>query len=95
MDDLINRMLDHPLVALPAVYLTGVMSDVDFSLGMALLVMACVSGHWLIRLITNRYYWNNGTPPAGTCNRSRQTNRPVGLKSLAVNGARERDIRVQ
>ena len=78
MDDLFNRMLYHPLVALPAVYLTSVMSDVDFSLGRALLMVACVSGHWLIRSIINRNYGNNGMPPAGTCNRSRQMTRPVG-----------------
>ncbi len=48
MDDLINRTVHHPAIAHPAIYLTEIMSRVDWSIGAAIGVLI---GAWLIQLV--------------------------------------------
>jgi hypothetical protein len=39
MDELISRAIYHPAIAHPTIYLTGVMSSVDWSIGSTIVVL--------------------------------------------------------
>lgn len=51
MEDLINRAIYHPFVALPMFYLTDLMCDVDCSLAVAALVIASTFVFRLSRIL--------------------------------------------
>ena len=55
MEDLISRAIYHPLVALPAFYLTDLMCNVDYSLVSAFLVLASGLTFRLARLLSRGY----------------------------------------
>jgi hypothetical protein len=51
MDDLINRTVYHPAIAHPAIYLTEIMSRVDWSIGAAIVVLLGALSVQLLRML--------------------------------------------
>jgi hypothetical protein len=58
MESLINRVIYHPLVALPMFYLTDLMCNLDSSLAAALLVIASTVALGLARMLEKRLRGN-------------------------------------
>jgi hypothetical protein len=51
MDDLIDRTVYHPAIAYPAIYLTEIMSRVDWSIGAAIVVLLGALSVQLLRTL--------------------------------------------
>jgi hypothetical protein len=55
MDDLISRTIYHPAIAHPVIYLTEIMSRVDWSTGGALVVLAGAVSIQLLRSLQGSF----------------------------------------
>jgi hypothetical protein len=67
MEDLINRMIYHPLVVTPTMHLTDLMCNVSFSLAAGAIALACTLSLrtiGVLRRMTYKFESGSGHPTA-------------------------------